>query len=73
MNRKKMIYTIKAWWPNAIMEPSYTRKAHFADALDYSLALMSSGRHTTIQVLTEDNIILVALWGQPPPNMERWP
>lgn len=67
-----MIYTVKAYWSNSIMDPEVKRCAHLADALDWALALMRSHKHTRISVLVDD-LELARLWGQPMPNGQDWP
>lgn len=68
-----MIYFLKAYYPNTTTEPYTKRYAHLAEAINDSLTLMYSQKHTTIQVTTLDYLELIRLWGQPMPNGDMWP
>jgi hypothetical protein len=68
------IYTVRAYWPDAIREPAEGRFARLADAVNWALALMRGHEHTTISVLVTDaSMELVRLWGQPMPDGKDWP
>jgi hypothetical protein len=68
-----VIYTIRAWRPNATMEPLTLYRAHLANALDEALTLHASHLYTTISVTTPDSLELIKLWGQPMPDGKDWP
>lgn len=57
-------YTIRAYWPNAAMEPEHVYVRSWREGVYRLLEMTAEGKYMTIQLLTPDSLALFQSWGQ---------